>query len=155
VPDRRKDDSMALYPLIITPEVTAAIQQHRTFAANHRLTLLRLRQAVAGQVPSPDKIAGYHILLPTCYICSFTIEEQPHGWSQHISVSLKGGMPNRGPTPVAMEEIISHYGFPPFKSCHIWTDPDPRTRTIIIHMMALLTDCNAGRPSDMVGVINA
>ena len=140
---------MSLYPLIIGEGIEVngvkvnsreAIQRQIEFADAHRYNNATLQNMARGIGTQVSQIAGHHVLIPMCYEVSLSTEEQQWGWTRHMSVALRGGMPRRGPTPAAMEELIAAYGFPVWEKCIPFFDTAPDGR-LIVHMVANLTDC--------------
>lgn len=94
--------------LIIGPEQEATIARLIAEAEKNRIPFAEIERRTKGQ-PAVGKRGNPTCVLPMGFAVSFTIEEQPWGWSRHVSISvLKHG---RAPTIEACNMIAAAFGF--------------------------------------------
>lgn len=110
--------------LAIGPEEIARIKAAVAYADAHRVTFETLLHIRVGLARPPGDDPRFVTMIPFGYRCVFTIEKQPMGWCRHLSVSVPNG---RGlcPNPLAVDEIMKHFGFRPTPSEHkMWLEKE-------------------------------
>lgn len=117
-------------PLLIDSDVKVAIKRLVDFAEQNRITLADLRRLIDENVTVGDD-PNRTIIIPYGFRCCFSIEEQPFGWTRHLSVSVVSVTDDgrvsqkqgRFPNEHAVRMIMDEFGMTkPFEHCHVSLD---------------------------------
>lgn len=100
---------MKVRPLVVNEMSRSEVARVVNFAEHRRYNLHEVFQMLGGRLRPPGDIAGHICVLPVGYRCCFSIEQQPMGWSRHLSVSVLGS--GQCPNEVAVIEISRLFGF--------------------------------------------
>lgn len=95
--------------LVISPEVQAAVDKVKAYAQEHPFNVHDIHRLLAHPENAHGNTPGFVVVIPLGYRCVFTIEQQPHGWMRHVSVSV--GAKGRIPSVPALIEILKMFGF--------------------------------------------
>jgi hypothetical protein len=106
-------DSRAPRPLWIGPEQKAAIVELVAKAGRERVCLedmkRRLQQLQRG-IPLPKSYnKAFMIEIPFGFTVTYMVEEQPQGWTRHLSVAADRS--GRAPHPAAVDMLMREFGF--------------------------------------------
>jgi hypothetical protein len=106
-------DTRAPRPLWIGPAQQTAIAELIAKAGRDRVPLedmkRRVQQLQRG-IPLPKRYnKAFMIDIPFGFTVTYTIEEQPQGWTRHLSVAAD--RPGRAPQPAAVEMLMREFGF--------------------------------------------
>jgi hypothetical protein len=106
-------DSRAPRPLWIGPAQTAAIAELVAKAGRERVSLKdmkrRVQQLQRGIPLRKSYNKAFTIEIPIGFTATYTIEEQPQGWTRHLSVAADRS--GRAPHPVAVDMLMREFGF--------------------------------------------
>jgi hypothetical protein len=107
-PDTRKPR-----PLWIGPEQKAAIAELIAKAGRERVPLENMKRRVKNLqrgIPLPKSYnQAFTIEIPFGFTVTYTVEEQPQGWTRHLSVAADRS--GRAPHPAAVEMLMREFGF--------------------------------------------
>jgi hypothetical protein len=115
-------------PLWIGPEQQAAISGLIAKAGRERLPLEDMQRR-ALRLQRGDKLPKtynmpFTIEIPFGFTVTYTVEEQPQGWTRHLSVAAD--RPRRAPSPEAADMLMREFGFraPGVRQIEIkWIEP--------------------------------
>ncbi len=93
-----------LRPLLIDAETVTKAQEVRAYALARRETLRQIKERESTGQPGPGNDPGHTLLIPSGYRAIYTVEQQPNGWCQHISVAVDD--PAMWPNPKAVQHIL-------------------------------------------------
>lgn len=77
-----------LRALYIDDQIVAAAEKVKAYAIEHRETLRQIQERMSTNAPGPGNNLEHVLLIPAGYKVVYSIEQQPVGWCQHISVSV-------------------------------------------------------------------
>lgn len=95
--------------LMIDPTVRRHIQHLIGFAMENPVSRRQLTQTVELNAPPVGNNPRHCLVVPVGYRCVYSVEDQPHGLSRHLSVSV--GRPRHLPSPEAMTVLMLEFGF--------------------------------------------
>jgi hypothetical protein len=143
-------------PLVVGPKEVAAIQQLIKKAGEHRVPLedmqrraLRLRRG--DKLPKSYNMP-FTIEIPFGFTVTYTVEEQPQGWTRHLSVAAD--RVGRAPTPEAVDMLMREFGFraPGVRQIEIkWMEPlgnDRKAVNLVEYIEA--SDAEPGAGADYI-----
>jgi hypothetical protein len=106
-------DTRTPRPLWIGPEQKAAIADLVARAGRERVPLedmKRRTQQLQRGIPLPKRYnKAFTIEIPFGFTATYTIEEQPQGWTRHLSVAADRS--GRAPHPAAVDMLMREFGF--------------------------------------------
>lgn len=124
---------MKLRVLIIDANARAAIGRLRAYAESHRVSLDTLRRCQEHPELAVGNNPAHVIIIPQGYRVVFSLEEQPAGLGEHLSISVLPPQPNVYPNVESVVQIALEFGWPklplgteeelPF-GVHVWTEPE-------------------------------
>jgi hypothetical protein len=120
-----------LRPLIIDEETKLKIKQVIASAQFHPWTSDIMRKVMQGEYPPAGDYEELTVTIPVGYKAVFSLEEQPLGWCQHLSVSVDtdGKLPSQEAIAVVMEEF--GMGNDLHDCINVWVDPDTQSINIL------------------------
>ena len=109
-------------PLIIGAQQKAEIAALRALAADNIMDALAMDAAAAKDINAyRAMMADMSIELPHGFLVTYTLQRQPIGAVQHISISVEA--PNRMPHPAAVNMILDAFGMQSFdQSLKVWIE---------------------------------
>lgn len=111
-------------PLLIDEKARASIAAVVRHAQEHRYSKpFMLERAKNPDLPAPGDDAAFVCHLEFGFRCVYTIEEQPMGWSHHLSISVNH--PKNLPSIPAVEMLMKEFGIAAkMEQCGCWVDKD-------------------------------
>jgi len=107
--------------LILGEKEKKAIEELTRYADSHRINKKTLEQMAQGKALPIGDDPHYVCYLPDGFRVVFSFEEQPMGWSRHLSVSVDAQ--DKCPNPHAVQLIMMEFGFRgSIKDCCVWTE---------------------------------
>lgn len=107
--------------LIIDENSSRKIKQVIEYAKKHPHNVEIIRKRMTGDYPVPIDYEGFTCVIPMDFKCVYTIEEHPHGWSHHLSVSVPE--PTKLPNIEAVKMLMREFEMTtPIKECHVWLE---------------------------------
>lgn len=107
-------------PLIIDDTVRAAVHKLIKHAEENPFTVDDLLDIKNGQQPPAGDREGFCCIIPFDYRVVYSIEMQPQGKAQHMSISVP--VAGKYPSPWAVSMIGDLLGFADLEKCHVWID---------------------------------
>ncbi len=95
-------------PLVIDEAARERIAAVREFAEDNFIDEQQMRRLMETGEAIGD-LDGYSVNLDFGFRVVYTIERHPGGWMKHLSMSLN--VPNRGPSPPAVDMVLEEFGF--------------------------------------------
>lgn len=108
---------MRVRPLILNDEVRQQIARVIEYGNSHRYDIGMMNRLSRGMMELPGDDPNRVILIPIGYRVGFTVEQQPFGWSRHVSIYVLDKNPRVAPNPVAVDTILGEFGLPSWKKC--------------------------------------
>jgi hypothetical protein len=106
-------DTRAPRPLWIGPAQQTAIAELVARAGRDRVSLEDMKrrvQALQRGIPLPKSYnKAFTIDIPFGFSATYTVEEQPQGWTRHLSVAADRS--GRAPHPAAVDMLMREFGF--------------------------------------------
>jgi hypothetical protein len=106
-------DTRTPRPLWIGPDAATAIADLVAKAGRERVPLEDMKRRVAALqrgIPLPKSYnRAFTIKIPFGFTVTYTIEEQPQGWTRHLSVAADRS--GRVPHPAAVDMLMREFGF--------------------------------------------
>jgi len=120
-----------LNPLCIDDATKIKIKQVVANAQLHPWTSDIMRRVMQGEYPPAGDYENLKIIIPVGYKAVFSLEEQPLGWCQHLSVSIntEGKLPSQEAIAVIMEEF--GMGADLHDCISVWVDPDTQSINVL------------------------
>src|SRR4051812_24326647 len=121
-------------PLLIDEKQKTNITSVVKYAEEHPIPrvimmerMMLSKQGKNYECPGDD--AKMRVEIPFGFRCVFTVEEQPQGWSRHLSVSVE----TRGnlPSIPAVRMLMKEFGFQkPLEECVVYIEQDAAVNVI-------------------------
>lgn len=113
--------------VIIDEDAKKRIAEVVFYAENNRYNAPKLHALAEGAISPPGDNPEHVCYLDGHYRLVYSIEEQPCGRCRHLSVSAD--MPDKSPHPLAVEMIMSEFGFDGgIHDClDVWIEPNVPT----------------------------
>lgn len=94
--------------LYIDDQVEAAAEKVKAYAIEHRETLRQIAERMSVNAPGPLNDPNHILLVPAGYKVVYSIEQQPVGWCQHISISVdrRGAWPHENHVSIILEKLF-------------------------------------------------
>lgn len=133
---------MASSPLLIGQQEELLLQKLAHYAQAHPFDVraaVELCKTPAGLEQHKNNLDAYTVSIPTAFLVTFTIEEQPIGLVRHLSMSSK--VTGRTPNPIGVWMVAQCLGFwgPSIEACyHIYPEELPNNRRAI-NLIQLVT----------------
>lgn len=127
-------------PMILGTTENDALNRIRAYAEAHPIPLERLKAMVeegASPGDNPERVC----FIPFGFRVVFTIENQPNGWSRHLSISCRDAPSGKLPNSAAMQLIGRALGmrmniFDPTTSTYFeYRDPVERVRPYAVSIV--------------------
>jgi hypothetical protein len=121
--------------LLIDQEERVLLQQLAQYALTHPFDVraaVELCKTPEGLAQHKRNLDAYTVFIPTAFLVTFTIEEQPMGQVRHLSMSSK--VPGRSPNPFGVWMVAQELGFwgPGIEACdHLYPEELPDNRRAI------------------------
>jgi len=94
--------------LIINDEVRSEIEKVKQFAVQHPISTEDIQKIVKGEMPPPGDVPYFTCMIPIGFKAVYTIEYQPAGECEHISISTAAC--GQMPTNEEVEQITEAFG---------------------------------------------
>ena len=119
-------------PLVIGNEEKQSIARVIEFAEKHPLTRAVMEKRMENpDFSPPGDNPNFVCDIPVGFKCVFTIEEQPVGWSRHLSVSVDD--PQKMPSIPAVEMLMKEFGFKgSLKECYVYLEDNISPKAVNI-----------------------
>ena len=125
---------MKLRALILDENARAEVARLRGYAESNRVSLDDLQRCQEHPELAVGNNPSHVIIIPQGYRVVFSVEEQPAGLAEHLSVSVLPHQPDVWPSVESVVQIALEFGWPklplgtggklPF-GVHVWTEADP------------------------------
>lgn len=118
-------------PLIIDEEAKQNIARVLAYAEKHKYTKDQMVSLMNGIGTIPGDDPGFCCRFRVGFRAVFCIEEQPFGWSKHLSVSVDN--PKKAPHEQAVRLLMQEFGIStPLEECHVWLEEGPVSAVNVI-----------------------
>lgn len=117
--------------LLIDERAKAEIARVIAHAEKNKISQNELRERIEKGGPAIGDDPNHVCYLFDGFKVVFSIEEQPFGWSRHLSISVND--PNKVPHQAAAEMIMKEFGFTePLKECYVYIEEEISPKPINI-----------------------
>jgi hypothetical protein len=103
---------MNLRVLIIDETTRENIRRLRGYAESNRVSLDALRRMQEHPEQAVGNNPAHAIIIPQSYRVVFSVEEQPAGLAEHLSISVLPPRPNTYPSTESVTQICLEFGWP-------------------------------------------
>jgi hypothetical protein len=117
--------------LQIGDETLKDIQKVINYANEHKFDKHQMKLVMGGDLKAAGLNPDYVVYIHEGYRVVYSLEEQPTGWCQHISISVERS--NKYPHEIAMKMILEAFGMSgDFKKClNIWLEKETESVNIL------------------------
>lgn len=134
-------------PLILSPQIEAAIRRVVRYADTHRVGAQGVARMHARAEPLFGARPEHVLMVPDGYHCVFSVEQVPDfGWCRHLSVSVQGAQYPQVPPVVT---LLPLFGFTPTLAATLTAAEEGR---IVPHRFIMFVE-NDTSPSLAVNLI--
>jgi hypothetical protein len=108
---------MKTRPLLINDKVLIRVHEIQDWAKANIVTTEQIQQMMRREIPSIGNSPECRMIIPIGYRVVYSIEAQPPGLCDHISVSVEDTNLDCLPSTIAVETIMQLFGMPKLVDC--------------------------------------
>jgi hypothetical protein len=108
---------MKTRPLMIDDKVLQRVHEIQDWAKANIITIEQIGKMMRREIPSIGNLPECRMIIPFGYRVVYSIDAQPCGLCDHISVSVEDDDLNCLPNAIAVETIMELFGMPRLVEC--------------------------------------